>query len=253
MKYFFVFFVACVHAFSSFEELEVELDLIPRDSLVIFNIDDLICPQDFVLWPCSAPFRTQWFCNQAEFQLSFDDIDWLMGCAWERARFVCCDEILHRCFRKCAKRGIKVIGFSECGMERLVFERLRGWNLSFSPFLGCVFPQLGWFNQGVLFCGNFLRPSHCCPYAPRQRAELLRLCLDQIPCKFRHVYCFFSCRDTLCAIEKILKPRGICFKGFLCQRPVCELNEEVAAFQLQTLCRHQRWIGDCEALKFLER
>lgn len=246
--------IAFALAFCSFQEIECELEHIPRDSLLVFHIDEtLICPQDTLLRRCFVPFWNQWFREQQEFCFSLDEIDCLMQRAWERAHFIPYDCRVAKFFKKCSRRGIRTIGFSECGIQNLVFDRLCHLKLGFRPTLDCIFPNFGWFCNGVLFCGSPFKPSHFSSFAPLQKAELLGLFLDQMPWSCRHVVCIFSCRETMAALEKVMKRRGIGFKGFLFEAPRIELDERIALFQLETLCRHQRWISDCEAAEFLNR
>lgn len=241
-----VFLAIASLAFCSFQDIEGELENIPRDSLVVLSIDALICPEDLVLRECWAPFRLDWF--QTHFGLSSAEIDWLMRFAWERTRFDHCDRSVLKWIRKCSKRGIRIIGFSECGVERLVLERLRYLEFDFGRPLGSVFPRWGWFSNGILFCGHHVNPLYISPYTARQKAELLGLFLDQW--KYRHVVCFFSCRETLHEVKRVLSWRGMGFAGYLIQ-PCCgDLNERIASFQLETLCKHQRWLSDHEAAEY---
>jgi len=246
-----------IRTIHSFKEAEKELNNVDANSLVLFDVDEvLIRPADALLTPSGGTFAG-WEKVPKE---QFDDFLSIMIGA---TQYTLVDPDAPQVVADLKKRGVPTLGFTACrtgafatipSMENWRFKQLNQLGIDFSPSFTkeCSFPELVGENvnpplckKGILFCGDF--------YIPKKSSKglLLDAFLDRFKLHPSKVVFFDDDLKNLVAVEEILQKREIPYQGLLLQKDFPALDEKIAELQLQTLLEKKKWISDLQAKELL--
>lgn len=242
-----------IESISSFAN--VRFDDLPPKALVVFDVDEtLITPADILLKPAGRGFKG-WEKINPEQILHYVTI------MLASTTYSLVDENIPSIIQNLLHKGISAMGLTACStrsvgviesMEKWRFDQLKAVGIDFSSFFSeeCVFSELVGetcrppiFKNGILFTGDFQAVDKS------TKGELLGVLFDRMNWKPEQVVFIDDDRKHLEAVRDMLKPREIPFRGYLIERPLLKLNEEVAEFQIQTLLDSNKWISDEQAKK----
>jgi hypothetical protein len=222
----------------------------------VFDVDEtLITPADVLLKPVGRTFGGWAKINPEQF------INYL-SVIWTSATYVLVDDDIPSIIHNLSPKGISAMGLTTCStgpigciqsMEKWRLDQLKAVGIDFSPFFTeeYMFSELvdekfspPLFKNGILFTGDF-QAVH-----KSTKGELLGVFLDRIDWKPEGVIFIDDDRKNLDAVLKELDQRGIPFQGYLMEKPSPQLDEAIAAFQIQTLLDSNSWISDDQAKVF---
>ncbi|MFY7991751.1 MAG: DUF2608 domain-containing protein [Bacteriovoracaceae bacterium] len=242
----------------SFNNIRSELDSADKDTLIIFDVDDvLITYNDMVLRPCGARFRP----------VSWKDIDpkeipYLMSIMLNEGKIILIDSSAPRLVNKLENRGVKTIALTAARTGKFgVIENAEDWRLKilkqFNLDFSKSFPKnqiiyfgdgakkendYSLFKDGVLFLGD----------EKSTKGALLVQFLDKVQWKPKKVIFIDDKMSHLSSLENALNEAKIPFQGYQykgVEKLPGELNEQIAEVQFTYLRKDHKWLSDSEAKK----
>ena len=232
---------------------KVRFDDLPPKSLVVFDVDEtLITPADILLKPAGRGFKG-WE------KINPEQILHYLTIMLASETYILVDDNIPGIIQNLFPKGISAIGLTACStgavgviqsMEKWRFDQLKAVGIDFSPFFPeeYVFSELvvetsrpPIFKKGILFTGDF-QAAH-----KSTKGELLGVLFDRMNWRPEQVVFIDDDRKHVEAVRDMLGQRKIPFRGYLMERPLLELNEKVAEFQIQTLLDSNKWISDKQA------
>ncbi len=249
---------AGITSIESFNDIRSELDSADKDTLVIFDVDDvLITYNDMVLRPCGARFRPA----------SWKDIDpkeipYLMSIMLNEGKIILIDPSAPRLVNKLESRGVKTIALTAARTGKFgVIENAEDWRLKilkqFNLDFSKSFPKnqiiyfgdgakkendYSFFKDGVLFLGD----------EKSTKGALLVQFLDKVQWKPKKVIFIDDKMSHLSSVETALNEAKIPFQGYQykgVEKLPGELNEQIAEVQFTYLRKDHKWLSDSEAKK----
>ncbi len=249
---------AGITSIDSFNDIRSELDSADKDTLVIFDVDDvLITYNDMVLRPCGARFRPA----------SWKDIDpkeipYLMSIMLNEGKIILIDPSAPRLVNKLESRGVKTIALTAARTGKFgVIENAEDWRLKilkqFNLDFSKSFPKnqiiyfgdgakkendYSLFKDGVLFLGD----------EKSTKGALLVQFLDKVQWKPKKVIFIDDKMSHLSSVETALNEAKIPFQGYQykgVEKLPGELNEQIAEVQFTYLRKDHKWLSDSEAKK----
>jgi hypothetical protein len=249
---------AGITSIESFNDIRSELDSADKDTLVIFDVDDvLITYNDMVLRPCGARFRPA----------SWKDIDpkeipYLMSIMLNEGKIILIDPSAPRLVNKLESRGVKTIALTAARTGKFgVIENAEDWRLKilkqFNLDFSKSFPKnqiiyfgdgakkendYSLFKDGVLFLGD----------EKSTKGALLVQFLDKVQWKPKKVIFIDDKMSHLSSVETALNEAKIPFQGYQykgVEKLPGELNEQIAEVQFTYLRKDHKWLSDSEAKK----
>ncbi|MDB2613912.1 DUF2608 domain-containing protein [Chlamydiales bacterium] len=252
------FSVSGITSIYSFSDIQPELDGAGPETLVIFDVDDvLITYNDMVLRPCGAHFLPE----------SWNDIDskkipYLMSIMLNEGEIILVDPSTPRLLNNLRDRGVKIIALTAARTGKFgVIEKAEDWRLkilkqfnfdfykSFPKNQVIYFSDEGKkeneysiFKDGVLFLGD----------EKNTKGALLVQFLDRIQWKPKKVIFFDDKMSYLISVETALNKAKIPFQGYQykgVERLPGVINKQIAEFQFTYLLKEHKWLSDSEAQK----
>ena len=174
--------------------------------------------------------------------------------------FILIDPSLPKLIKKLQNRGIKVIvlthfELSACNKKNnsRYKDLLRyGINLSssFPDHKNIIFTDIGSNNHTPNFCRGILSNGNSC-----SKGDLLVTFFQHINWQPKHVIFFDNSSKQLHSVQQALEKINIPFQGFEylgAQKMPAIFDPVVAAFQLDYLVKHKRWLHSSEAIALIE-
>jgi len=232
---------------------EVNLDNLSKESLFLFDIDEvLLTPADILLRPAGKTF-SGWCKIQPE------KFDHYLSIMLAGTNYILVDKKGPDMIARLSKKGVSVMGFTSCrtgpfgviqSMEKWRSDQLHAVGIDFRPFFSeeYVFAELvdaksnpPLFKNGILFCGDFYSSKRS------TKGELLGIFLDRMNWRPEQIVFIDDEKKNLEAVSLELDKRGIPFQGYLLEKPSTPLDEKIAQLQIQTIVEKKKWISDREA------
>jgi Protein of unknown function (DUF2608) len=248
-----------IQTISSFQE--INWDILPPKTLVIFDIDEtLITPADTLLKPIGGSFKgwekigpenPEQFTNYLSIMLS-------------STHYILVDNETPIAIQKLFQKSLFAMGLTACStgpvgvipsMEKWRIDQLKAVGIDFSPFFDeeFIFSELvdaasrpPLFKNGILFTGDYQTVYQS------TKGQLFDIFLDQIHLEPGQIVFIDDDKKHLEAMLEAMNRREIPLQTYLIAKPPPQLDEKVAQFQLQTLLDTNRWVSDKDAKKFLE-
>lgn len=243
----------------TFEEVFDDLRLLEQDSLVIFDVDDvLITSQDMYLRPCGAKFRPQ--CIKG---MDPQERLHLISVMLDESSSMLVDPSIISLLESLKSKGIKTIALTAArtgkfgvikNCENWRIEKLKQFNIDFSE----SFPDWGFidfngsnfsgqdyplFKDGILFLGDDEKIT---------KGELLVRFFTSTKWRPKKVIFFDDKLHHIVSLQTSLDQLSIEFKGYHFKRIESlsgKFNEEIAEMQFLHLIKTQNWLSDSEAAK----
>lgn len=242
----------------SFNDIRSELDKVDQDTLVIFDVDDvLLTYHDMVLRPCGARFRPD----------SWKDIDpkeipQLISIMLNEGKIILVEPTTPHIVNKLRNQGAKIMALTAArtgkfgvikNAEDWRLTILKGFDLDFSkssPATQLIYFDDGAkkendysvFKDGILFLGD----------EKNTKGALLVQFLDKLQWKPKRVIFFDDKMSHLKSVETALNEAKIPFQGYHYQGVETlpgALNEQIAEVQFSYLRKNHKWLSDLEAKK----
>jgi len=242
----------------SFKKILSELDEADLDTLVVFDIDDvLITYKDMVLRPCGAHF-----CPLSWEGIDPKEIFFLMSIMLSEGQIILVDPSIPQLINKLKIRGVRTIAFTAARTGKFgVIENAEDWRLKvlkrFHMDFSVSFPQnqiiyfdnaaknesdYSIFKKGVLFLGE----------EKISKGVLLLQFLDKVQWKPKNIVFVDDKMSHLESVETALKATKISFQGYQykgIEKLSEKLDEKVAEVQFSYLRKNHKWLSDTEAKK----
>lgn len=245
-------------AIESFNDIQSELDRADKDTLVIFDVDDvLITYNDMVLRPCGAHFRPA----------SWKDIDpkeipYLISIMLNEGKIILIDPSAPKLANKLKSRGVKTIALTAARTGKFgVIENAEDWRLKilkqFNLDFSKSFPKnnMIYFNDGIKKENNYSLFKDGILFLGDEKSTkgaLLVQFLDKIQWKPKKVIFIDDKMSYLSSVEMALNEAEIPFQGYQykgAEKLPGKLNEQTAEVQFIYLRKDHKWLSDSEAKK----
>lgn len=251
---------AAITPVNSFKQIEHELLKADANTLVVFDVDDvLITPRDLALRPCGEHFQPK-SCEG----LSEEKMDELTGTILNETPYLLIDPSAPKIIQSLQKRSIKTIALTSNrtgklgvipNMEDWRIEQLLDHNIDFNhsfPHLPTLtFPELNsnesqptLYKRGILFVGGYFNPK------VSTKGELLRAFFEKAKWKPKKVIFIDDRIKNLQSVEKALNEAGIEHCGFhyhgVNSLPT-NFDAEIAELQYSHLLKTNEWLSDEQA------
>lgn len=245
-------------AIESFNDIQSELDSADKDTLVIFDVDDvLITYNDMVLRPCGANFRPE----------SWKDIDpkeipYLMSIMLNEGKIILIDPCAPKLVNKLKSRGVKTIALTAARTGKFgVIENAEDWRLKilkqFNLDFSKSFPKnnIIYFNDGIKKENNYSLFKDGILFLGDEKSTkgaLLVQFLDKIQWKPKKIIFIDDKMSYLSSVETALNAAKIPFQGYQyrgAEKLPGKLNEQTAEIQFIYLRKDHKWLSDSEAKK----
>lgn len=234
----------------SFQALYKDLDSIDSDTLVIFDIDDvLITYEDMVLRPCASDFRPKSWKG-----IDPKKIPTLVSIMLTSSEIRLIESEIVARIHGLQEKGIKIIALTAARTGKFgIIENAEDWRIITLKKLGIdfskAFPEVktlyfdkkeqaySLFKEGILFLGD----TNC------TKGELLSLFLEAIKHKPKKLIFVDDKYSNLISVQKALKTTNIAFHGYLYEgvgNLGGEFDERIGEKQLSFLRKNYKWLSD---------
>lgn len=243
----------------SFREIQAELDLADENTLVVFDVDEVLMTyRDMVLRPCGAHFRPLSWSD-----LNPSEICYLTSLMLKEGRVSLVDPCIPHLIDRLEDRGVKTIALTAARTGKFgVIENAEEWRLDVLKQLGITFHKsfplheiihfknqgrddcnYPIFKKGVLFLGD----------AKISKGSLLLQFLAKVDWRPDKIIFIDNEQRHLDSVRTIARGANISFQGYQ-YLGVEELSgifeEQVAKIQFAYLRKTHRWLSDSEARRF---
>ena len=247
----------------SFKQITPILNQIDSDTLVVFDIDEVILTDsDMILRPIGDPLKRRLFAEKYSFanaQGAKEDVIKKMSLPLILAPKILVEKSIPDVICDLQKRNIKVIALTSCPVkpmgavddfEKWRLDHLKQFKVSFQK----AFPKVTRFvlknlknhegenpvfNQGVLFANGF------------SKAEVLVDFLNEKNYRPKKIVFIDDMQRNVASMQIKLKEEGISYIGFCYNKvekeSVGRLDERLARYQFDYLFKHHIWLSDSEA------
>ena len=243
----------------SFNDIQSELDSADKDTLVIFDVDDvLITYNDMVLRPCGAHFRPE----------SWKDIDpkeipYLISIMLNEGKIILIDPSAPKLVNKLESRGVKTIALTAARTGKFgVIENAEDWRLKILKQFNLDFSQ-SFPKNNIIYFGDVAKKENNYPLfkdgilfvgdeEKNTKGALLVQFLDKIQWKPKKVIFIDDKMSYLSSVETALNEAEIPFQGYQykgAEKLPGKLNEQTAEIQFTYLRKNHKWLSDSEAKK----
>lgn len=248
--------IIAVHDLALFQKNAVKLT--PKD-LAVFDVDHtLIAYDDQVLRPAGETFRQQLLQGHLSKE---KPKEYYMSIVMEDAPESLLDPEFKNIIDDLHRRNIPAIALTAVKSQPYgIISNLVDWRARHLHRLGIDFSKPHYarlelsqfqgkgpspvFESGILFSGNY------------PKGDVLAAFLAEIEWKPRTLLFIDDNRNFIESVEKALDkiavPTHISFYYQAVDALPGHLDAEIAQFQLETLLRDEKWVGDCEAKELLE-
>ncbi len=246
----------------SFAEAKAKLDKAGEDTLVIFDVDDvLITPKDMVCRPRGMPYtKTYW----DETEYDSHEMNHFISIVITTTEMHLIEPSVPSLIEKLKKQKAKVIALTAARTGKFGrIEKMEDWRIdelkNLSIDFSGAFPssevilfddsktiEYSLFKKGILFLGS----------EDQTKGDLLVRFLGKIGWKPKEILFFDDKRRNLVSTEDALKEKNIVFHGYLYkgeERVPGTVDEEVAKLQFDHLRKEYKWLSDTEAKKRLQQ
>ena len=239
----------------SFFDIYPELNKSSRNTLIIFDIDDvLITYNDMALRPCGAHFRpTSWN------GIDPKEIPYLFSIMLSESEIILVDPLALQFVKELENKKIKTIALTAARTGRFgIIENAEDWRISILEKFGfnfsSSFPQkpiihfdnetinYSLFKNGILFLGN----------EKNTKGDLLVKFLTKVQWKPEKIIFIDDKMSNLTSVKLALKKEKISFQGYHykgVENLPGELKEQIAEVQFSWLRKNYKWLSDAEAKK----
>lgn len=259
---------AKIDQIESIEVLEEKVQQLPKDSLVVFDVDEVIfTDQDAILKPVGDPLKFQIFNERyakADTQSEKDLTTIILSLPLTLAKKELVESRTPQLIKKLQEKGIKVIALTSCPTRPFgIIKDFEKWRLghiddfgidfskSFPDQKRFVFENITSYNvpppvynQGVIFAEGF------------SKAAVLSAFLQKINYKPSEVVFIDDMFSNLQQMQDKLAILRIPFHGFYYVKVEKDsaggIDEEIARFQFDYLFKNQKWLSDQEAKNLIE-
>jgi hypothetical protein len=237
----------------SFDEIARELEEADKQTLVVFDIDDvLITSQDMVLRPCGRHFTpSSWK------DLRPSEIEYLTSIMLHSSKVILVEPSVLQFIGNLAKRGVVTMALTAARTGRFgIIEKAEDWRIRVLHELGIDFSwsfpgtmylekvtreESGYslFKGGILFLGN----------QKMTKGEALVSFLKRIHKRPQKVLFIDDMPGNLVCVEQALATEKISFQGYLytgVEHLSGSFDEQVADLQFAHLRQTHAWLSDAE-------
>lgn len=241
----------------SFKEIYLELDKADQDTLVIFDVDDvLITYKDVILRPSGSHFRPTSWKNIDQKECIF-----LISIMINEAQPMLIESSIPWFIKKLQTKGAKTMALTSARTGKFgVIENAEDWRLKilkqFDMDFSHAFPKnpLIYFDQvknesdyplfknGILFLGD----------EKNTKGDLLVQFLEKMQYKPKKVIFIDDKMPHLISVETALNEAKISFQGYQykgVEQLSEEFDEQIAEIQFKYLQKNHKWLSDSEAKK----
>lgn len=255
--------ITTIHSFS---EASPQLELSDKDTLVIFDVDDvLIISEDFVLRPSAAGFDPVCWKNKTE-----EEINYLVSIIQSEMDFILIDPSIPSLIESLQTKGIKTLALTACrtgkfgmieNVEDWRIEQLLDHKIDFTPSWKDAPPRFfsqlvatnqnpPLFKKGILLLGDFYLETIS------TKGKVLEAFLDTLNWQPKRVLFFDDKIKNLTAVQEVLEKRKIEYHGYLYKGADTmpgSFDKELAEFQIQHLTKHKEWLNETRAKELLSQ
>jgi len=244
-----------ITAVHSFNEIYTEIDKSNQNTLIIFDIDDvLITYNDMVLRPCGAHFRpTSWD------GIAPEEIPHLISIMLSEGEIILVEPLALQLVNELKKRKIKTIALTAARTGKFgIIEKAEDWRINILKQFGFSFfssfqqqpviyfdsetTNYSLFKNGILFLGN----------EKNSKGDLLVRFLNKIQWKPEKIIFIDDKMSNLTSVKSSLIQENIPFYGYHYQGAKNlpgEFSEETAEVQFSYLRKNHKWLSEAEAKK----
>jgi hypothetical protein len=251
-----------IRSIHSFEDIRAELENAESNTLIIFDIDDvLITYNDMVLRPCGAQFEPT--CLKG---IDPKEIPLLESIMFNEGKIILVEPSTPHLIDRLEKNRVKTIALTSARTGKFgVIENVEDWrlrilkqfNIDFSqsfPESQIIYFEKGakkesdyaLFKQGIVFLGD----------ERNTKGFFLLKFLESIQWTPKKILFIDDKMSNLTSVATALEGTNIAFQGYQYHGVDYlpgEFNEQVAEVQFAHLRKEHKWLSDAEAKEELER
>lgn len=262
-----LFITQCLHSdivvVDNFDKLQEILNQADKDSLVAFDVDEtLVYPDDALSRMCGKRVRDEAW-KEMSASLSPEEVLNFFSIVANKQNFYLINEKSPELVQKLKDKGVKVIALTAILTGKVgKIPSMEDWRLAHLKELGFDFSNAYPDYPNTEFVALKVKeftPTYkkgMIASARTPKGEVLAAFVDRLNTKPKHIYFIDDSVKQAYSVDSEMKKVGIpttVIRYTAAEKIPCELDEELARFQIKHLKENKEWLKDDEAKVLLEK